>query len=332
MSKTPLEVTTTAVPDQQKHYDSVFPLAYVCSTEGASPTDAADWAREHSSELTAQSGRHGAVFFRGFPLVTPEDFDAFVTAFDLPCFAYDDSLSNAVRVNYTPRVFSANEAPPEVTINLHHEMAQTPFFPSKLFFFCNTAADVGGASSICRSDVLWERLVEQCAEFAHTCEEKGLKYTHTMPAEEDPQSGMGRNWKSTFSVETREAAETRMSELGYTWEFLDDGSLRVTTPRLPAVRELESGRKAFFNQLITAFTSWKDERNDPGKAVTFGDGSPMDVKGAQRAAEIAEELIFDVPWQPGDAALVDNYVAQHGRRIFQGTRKVLASFAASPTR
>jgi hypothetical protein len=326
VSSTALEVTTPKIPGQQTHYGTPFPLAYVCTAQGAILTDVLDWARAKAGELVAQASEHGAVFFRGFGLLTPEDFDAFVCAFGLPCFSYDDSLSNAVRVNYTPRVFSANEAPPEVDINLHHEMAQTPLHPSKLFFFCDTAPEVGGASSICRSDVLWEKLSDRRPDFSRACEEKGLKYTHTMPAEEDPQSGMGRSWRGTFSVETREAAEARMTGLGYTWTWLRDDSLRVTTPPLPAVRRLDSGRTAFFNQLIAAFTNWKDSRNDPAGAITLGDGSPIDIDGARLAVDLAEELAFDVPWQAGDAALVDNYVSLHGRRTFEGTRKVLASF------
>jgi|TARA_B100000959_G_scaffold211700_2_gene222547 alpha-ketoglutarate-dependent taurine dioxygenase len=324
----PLKVETKDVPGQQTHYGNPFPLAYLCSTEDAILDDAMDWARTHKEELIAQAADCGVLFFRGFPLVTPEDFDAFVTAFDLPCFAYDESLSNAVRINYTPQVFSANEAPPEVNINLHHEMAQTPAYPSKLFFFCQTAAEVGGASSVCRSDVLWEQLVARRPAFARACEEKGLKYTHVMPACEDPQSGMGRSWKSTFSAETRSSVETRMTELGYTWQWLEGDCLRATTSALPATRVLDSGRKAFFNQLIAAFTGWEDSRNESAKALTFGDGSPMDVEGARLASDLAENLIFEVPWQSGDAALVDNYVAMHGRRTFQGTRKVLASFVA----
>ena len=67
-------------------------------------------------------------------------FDDFVAGFNLPNFAYDESLSNAVRHNRTPRVFTANEAPQEVEIFLHHEMAQTPYYPSHLFFFCEQAA------------------------------------------------------------------------------------------------------------------------------------------------------------------------------------------------
>ena len=139
---------------------------------------------------------------------------------------------------------------------------------------------------------------------------------------------MGRSWKSTFSAQTKEAVEQNLKELGYTWQWLKEDSLRVTTPALPAVRKLDNGRKAFFNQLIAAFTGWQDSRNEASKALTFGDGSPLDVEGAQLATDLAEKLIFDVPWQPGDAALVDNYVSMHGRRTFQGSRKVLASFVA----
>ena len=39
---------------------------------------------------------------------------------------------------------------------------------------------------------------------------------------------------------------------------MPDGSLRVTTPVLPAVRRLANGRKSFFNQLIAAAAGWKD--------------------------------------------------------------------------
>jgi alpha-ketoglutarate-dependent taurine dioxygenase len=46
------------------------------------------------------------------------------------------------------------------------------------------------------------------------------------------------------------------------------------------------------------------------------------------ASAIADEVTFDIPWQAGDLALVDNYVAMHGRRNFKGTRRVLASLVA----
>ncbi len=46
------------------------------------------------------------------------------------------------------------------------------------------------------------------------------------------------------------------------------------------------------------------------------------------AAELADELSFDLAWQAGDVALIDNYQVMHGRRPFKGQRRVLASLVS----
>jgi len=331
MTSRTIQVNEIELPGQQTFHDCVFPAAWQCPSAPQQLDDVVPWLGERADDLTAQARRHGVVLFRGFPVNTAEDFDRFVTAFGLDNFPYEQSLSNAVRVNYTPRVFSANEAPADVTIFLHHEMAQTPIFPGKLFFFCEKPAEQQGATPLCRSDTLFDRMLQECEEFARQCEDKGLQYSNVMPGQNDATSGMGRSWQSTFRAQSRGEAEQRMRELGYTWQWLDDDCLRATTPVLPAVREVGGGRKVFFNQLIAAFRGWKDSRNDPSKAITFGDGTPLDRDTVLRVAELAEQLTFDLQWQRGDVALVDNLVAMHGRRSFAGTRKVLASLV-SPQR
>jgi hypothetical protein len=324
-----ITATEQSCDGQRSEDGSVFPLMIVCDSAKATLAETEAWIAERRDELDAKAASHGAVLFRGFPLVTDRDFDTFIAAFGFPDFTYEDSLSNAVRTNRTERVFTANEAPPDVNICLHHEMAQTPIYPSKLFFFCEKAAEQGGATPLCRSDVLFDRMTKEMPQFASDCAEKGLLYSHVMPAVDDAASGMGRSWQSTWKATTSQEAEARMTELGYSWEWQDDGCLKVTTPQLQAVKQLDNGRTAFFNQLIAAFHGWKDARNDPGKAITFGDGSPLDPATMDRVIEMAEEITFNVPWQAGDVALVDNYVTMHGRRTFQGTRKVLASLVAS---
>jgi len=314
------------IPGQHEYGGKLFPLA-VSAPECSLP-EGCEWAGGVAGELSKAAFDHGAVLVRGLPIAKPEDFDAVVCAFGFPVFSYEESLSNAYRINFTPRVFSANEAPADITIFLHHEMAQTPIYPSKLFFFCQAAADEGGATPICRSDILWERLREQRPGFAKACLAEGLKYSNVMPAEADESSGMGRSWQGTFSVDNREAAEARLAKLGYSWEWQANGDLRATTPVLPAVRDLGDGRASFFNQLIAAFNGWKDTRNDPAKAITLGDGTPLDPANVAAASALADELTFDIPWQAGDLALVDNYIAMHGRRTFKGTRRVLASLVA----
>ena len=318
---------TLTLPGQHEYHGEPFPL--VLEVKADSLETVCEWISENAAQLVTQATAHGAVLLRGLPLATPEDFDAAVEAFGFPNFSYADSLSNAYRLNYTPRVFSANEAPPEVTIFLHHEMAQTPTPPAKLFFFCQSAPTTGGATPLCRSDILWERLTEQLPAFAADCNNKGLKYSNVMPAEADKDSGMGRSWQSTFSVEIQEAAEASMTALGYTWEWQPNGDLRATTPVLPAVRDLGDGRHSFFNQLIAAFNGWKDTRNDPSKAITFGDNTLLDPEDVATASALADNCTFDLPWQSGDLALVDNYTAMHGRRTFTGPRKILASLVAA---
>ena len=327
MNDRELTVNRISVAGRQTFGDSVFPSAWTCGSEDAGLEGTLQWLRREAGGLLAEAEANGAVLFRGFPVAGPADFDAFVSAFGLENFPYDRSLSNAVRVNHTPKVFSANEAPAEVSIFLHHEMAQTPLFPAKLFFFCWKAAEGGGATPLCRSDALFERIAVECGAFARQCEQKGLRYTNIMPGENDAESGQGRSWQHTFRADTRDAVERRMRELGYSWTWLDDGCLKATTPVLPAVRGAGGGRTVFFNQLIAAFRGWKDRRNDPSKAITFGDGQPLDRDEVMQVAGLADELTFDLEWRTGDVALVDNILAMHGRRSFRGTRKVLASLA-----
>lgn len=317
-----------SITGQQDFTGLEFPLALANSQVDASLSEVLSLLTLHRDELLQQLSTHGAVIFRGFPLRTAEDFDLFVSAFDLPNFTYSESLSNAVRTNRTEKVFTANEAPASVSIFLHHEMAQTPVYPSKLFFFCEQAADSGGATPLCRSDILLDRLKDSDPEFVSKCERLGVRYSNTMPELDDAKSGQGRSWKSTLSAESKEIAESKLQELGYEWEWLGSGDLKVTSPVLPAVKALANGRTAFFNQLIAAFRGWKDSRNEKNRAITFGNGSEISQESMATAIAISDELSFDVPWQTGDVALVDNYLVMHGRRPYAGQRRVLASLVA----
>src|SRR5580704_13528363 len=98
-------VVQFSVAGQQTHADSLFPLAYERRDPAVDLESSCAWVRAHTGQLQEEACRHGAVFLRGFGLRTAEDFDRFITAFGLPPFTYEDSLSYAVRVNRTPKVF-----------------------------------------------------------------------------------------------------------------------------------------------------------------------------------------------------------------------------------
>lgn len=289
-------------------------------------TKFANVIRQNASAQLEHAAIEGALLFRGFPLATAEDFDEVVRAFELEPFTYEQSLSNAVRVNRTERVFTANEAPPDVEIFLHHEMAQTPVSPRWLFFFCTSAAETGGATPICRSDRVFADLAERAPMWADTLEALGLRYTTIMPGATNAGSGQGRSWQATLKADTREQAETRLGELGYTWRWQPDDSLAATSPALPAVKRLADGTKSLYSQILAARLGWQNGE----RAVSLGDGSPLPEGLADLIVSLAADHTVDVVWQPGDFAVVDNWRVMHGRRPFGGNlkREILVAMAA----
>lgn len=312
---------------QQVHAGAPFPALMVNRDGLAAAADMATWVMAEKDAILARLAASGAVLFRGFPARRAEDFDVFVRAFGWSAFTYGESLSNAVRVNLTERVFTANEAPPEVAIDLHHELAQTPRYPERLFFFCETAPAKGGETPLCRSDTLYDRLAERLPDFVRMCEAEGVSYSLIMPAADDPSAGQGRSWQSTLGVSDRAGAEARLSALGYRWHWLADGALRTSSPTLPVIRTLADGRRAFFNQLVAAYKGWPDISASGVPTLAFGNGKPLPADAMDHVVEEADRLALPLPWQTGDMLLVDNDRVMHGRRPFVGKRRVLASFA-----
>jgi hypothetical protein len=81
-------------------------------------------------------------------------------------------------------------------------------------------------------------------------------------------TGVGRSWKSYFSAETKEACEAKMTTLGYSWEWLEDGTLKATTPRLEAVANAPGTETpCFFNQLPATLFNAKEFMSVVGEAA-----------------------------------------------------------------
>lgn len=204
-------------------------------------------------------------------------------------------------------------------------MAQVPEFPSKLFFFCEVEPTTGGETPIVLSHIIYERMKERHPEFVQQLEEHGLIYTRVSGEDDNPASPIGRGWKSTFLTNDKSVAEERAAKLGMKLEWLEDGVKTIMGP-IPAVKFDETRqRKVWFNSMVAAYTGWGDERNDPRKAVTFGDGRPLSEDAIYDCLKILEEESVAIPWNKGDVLLIDNWAVLHSRRSFDPPRRVLAS-------
>lgn len=265
----------------------------------------------------------GAVLFRGFPITTASDFNDVVEAFGFEELPYVGGA--APRTNIVGRIFTANESPPDQKIPFHHEMAQVPTFPSKLFFFCEIEPGEGGETPIVLSHIIYQRMKTKYPEFVERLEEHGLIYTRVLGEDDDPSSPIGRGWKSTFLTKDKTVAAERADKLGMKLEWVEDGVKTIMGP-IPAVKvDKTRQRKIWFNSMVAAYTGWEDARNDPVKAVTFGDGKPLPADIIYDCLKILDEESVAVPWQKGDVLLLDNWAVLHSRRPFNPPRRVLAS-------
>lgn len=322
----------------------------------------AQWVKQHRKDIEASLCKHGALLFRDFPLRTPEDFDAFVSAFQgWEDLSYENSMSFAVRKRFTGRICTTNEGKSGGLV-FHHEQAQTPLWPSKVFFCCQKAAAPGdgGGTGVSPSDLVLSQLRKKYPAFVEKCEREGVRYTIYAGPEQDASKGAGRSWKSFFHVASREECERFMRQGGWEWEWgvgpqgakMPADFLKFTTPRLDAVKVAPgTEKKCFFNQLVATtanalefskvgtdggYDPLRDTPTQEGidACVRFSSGDAIDLNVLLDAKRMCEENAYDIQWQDGDVALLDNYLVMHARRIWNGpagSRQVLASLVAEPS-
>ncbi|KAF8400950.1 hypothetical protein HHK36_014253 [Tetracentron sinense] len=116
---------------------------------------------------------------------------------------------------------------------------------------------------------------EKYPEFVEKLEEHGLISTWIFGAEDDVSSPIGRRWQSVFLTQDKSTAEERAARLGIKLEWMEDGVKTIMGPK-PAIKfDKMRGRKIWFNGMMLAYMGRNNERNDPKRAVAFGDGTPL---------------------------------------------------------
>ncbi len=324
-----MSIAVSKLAEQKQVDDLDFPLLVTPPAADIRVSEelSLQWISDNKEELHKLLIQHGAVLFRGFPVDSLDAFERLLDHTNYVNMPYIGGAAPRTQVTAS-RIVTANESPASEKIPFHHEMAQVPTPPGYIFFYCETPSPIGGATSILHSAEICDAFFEISPEFAAKVEEQGVRYIRVIPEVTDTSSAIGRSWKDTFRVETREQAEAAMRDAGMDWEWLEDGNLKTYTNVLPAIRyDDETGRKVFFNSLAAVYTGWNDSRNKGETAVLTADGEFLDPDVMARLVEAMDDKCVNFKWEKGDVLWINNHTVLHARQPFEGDRRILASIA-----
>jgi alpha-ketoglutarate-dependent taurine dioxygenase len=238
---------------------------------------------------------------------------------------------NSPRTKVGRNVYTSTEYPAEFTISMHNELSYAHRWPARLLFYCELAAETGGATPLV-DGTLWLASLDAEVREAFA---QGVRYTQNLHG----GYGLGKSWQDTFETEARDEVEAFLSDAGADWKWAADDGLRVSQTRPATLKHPVTGAEVWFNQAdqwhiamlgdeggAASLATILPEDELP-QSVTFADGSPIPAAYVQQVRDQGLRHAVDVQWRSGDLTLIDNTLVGHGRRPFTGKRRVLVAMS-----
>ncbi|KAJ9568437.1 hypothetical protein OSB04_004403 [Centaurea solstitialis] len=267
------------LPEQKLQDDGVlFPAVltpnHSTDSTGVKLCDLEEAIKANKLWLESLLQKRGVIFFRGFHVSSPSEFNSVIEAFGFPEMPYEEVGGRAPRTKVVGRVYTANNYPDEKGIPFHHEMAYIPNFPTKLFFYCDEEPQKGGETPVVLSHIIYEKMKEKYPKFVEQLEEHGLAYIKLASETDDPSTLTGTGWKSIYKTDDKKVAEK---------------AIRL---------DKESGKKTWFNSLALNYSGPASRNNNIGNSsVELGNGEPVPDDAAEYFFKILEEECVAIPWK-----------------------------------
>jgi alpha-ketoglutarate-dependent taurine dioxygenase len=287
----------------------------------------AAWAAAQRESLEQLLLAHGAILFRGFEVPDVEQFKDFARALSDQLIDYKERA--APRREIAKSIYTSTEFPPDQHIPMHHEMSYSHNWPTKIWFYCEQPAASGGRTPIAddrkvlaRIDpAIRRRFVEKKVMFVRNYGE-----------------GVDMTWQEAFQTDDRSQVEEYCRQARMTCEWKGRDRLRTRTIRPATVVHPRTGDTIWFNHahmfhvsnlapavraaLLAEFAADELPRN-----AFYGDGTPIEASVLDEIRGIYDQVAVRFEWRRGDVAMLDNFLASHGREPFSGPRKILVAMA-----
>ncbi|MEU3572108.1 TauD/TfdA family dioxygenase [Kitasatospora sp. NPDC036755] len=283
------------------------------------------WLNALLPDLRTALQRYGALYLRGLPVASVEDF-ALVRDVLVP-------QRTPYREKATPRssfgndVYSSTDLPPAQSIRMHNENSYTLTFPGLLMFACLIAPEEGGATPVADCREVLRKLPAPLVERIRS---------HGWTLHRSYDENISVSWEKAFATEDREEVEKYCAENLISCRWDDEGNLKTVQRRPGIIRHPSTDEEVWFNHMAF-WNSWSlDEELRDTLVGEFGaDGLPFETGVADGEPLTRDELdtinaayaeaTVRRTWQPGDVLLVDNVLTAHGRDPFRGDRRIVVA-------
>jgi alpha-ketoglutarate-dependent taurine dioxygenase len=304
--------------------DTSLPLLIEPVLSGLDPVA---WATHHREFIESSLLKHGGILFRHFDITTADQFRRFMETIAGELLSYNERSSPRTQVS--DHVYTSTDYPADHSIFLHNENSYQRTWPMKIFFFCETRAEIGGETPIADCRRVYARLSASLREQFIV---RNWMYVRNFG------DGFGLPWQTVFQTSDRRVVEEHCEENGIEVTWKDGDRLRLRAVRQAVYKHPRTGENVWFNHatffhVTTMEPAVRDMllaeviEDDLPTNSFYGDGTPIepDVLAELRESYRAETVVF--PWQRGDVLLLDNMLAAHGRMPYTGTRKILVGMA-----
>jgi len=305
--------------------DRPLPLLVEPGMEGV---NLISWTQSNRPWIEGHLRETGGILFRGWNVTSIDAFEEFTRAAagaELLDYSYRSTPRSAV----SGKIYSSTEYPADQTIPQHNEMAYTRTWPLVISFFCVKAAEVGGETPLADSRRVYQRIDPAIRdEFAR----RRVLYVRNYGG------GLDLPWQNVFQTSDRSEVEAFCGRAGIEWEWRDGDRLRTRQVCQAVARHPATGEMVWFNQAHLFHVSSLDpvtrqrflaefREEDLPRNTYYGDGAPIELSTLEEIRRAYDRETVAFPWQEGDIMLLDNMLVTHGRRPFQGTRKVVVGMA-----
>ena len=273
--------------------------------------------------------RNGGVLFRGFNIDSAAKFDKVIRSLSKNTINYKDG--NSPRDKISDRVYTSTEYPHALTITQHNELSYSKKWPRYLIFCCVIQPEAGGQTPLTDGRKVF---LEVSNDIKYAFEEKKIKYIRNLPN----GYGIGKSWQDTFETNCKYEVEAFCAEMDICYGWGENDSLHLEQIGPTYIRHPNKQHYVWFNQVNqfhtstlpkSIFTSLQEvcgnDKLSYPHYVVYADSTEIPPKYIQEIESVIADNTSSFDWERGDVLLIDNVGLMHGRRPFEGNRKILVS-------